>query len=62
MAPAPEAVAEVVRFFIDPQNRYYQIEDERGDFAAFCCFGWDAQVPGGDYSADALDVGLARPT
>jgi RimJ/RimL family protein N-acetyltransferase len=62
IAPPPEAVAEVVRFFVDPLNKYYQIEDERGDFVAFCCFGWDAQVPGGDYSADALDVGLGvRP-
>ena len=29
---------------------------------AFCCFGEDAQVPGGDYSAEALDLGLGvRP-
>lgn len=24
----------------------------------YCCFGTDARVPGGDYSADALDIGL----
>lgn len=29
---------------------------------AFCCFGADAQVPGGDYSKHALDIGLGlRP-
>ena len=62
ITPPPDAVAEVVQFFADPRNMYYQIEDERGDFVAFCCFGWDAQVPGGDYSVEALDVGLGvRP-
>src|SRR5262245_11009242 len=62
IAPPPNAVAEVVQFFVDPRNMYYQIEGERGDFVAFCCFGWDAQVAGGDYSAEALDVGLGvRP-
>ncbi|RCJ24051.1 hypothetical protein A6770_28815 [Nostoc minutum NIES-26] len=47
--------------FVDPQNAYYSIQDN-GELVAFCCFGKDAQVPGGDYAKDALDIGLGvRP-
>lgn len=57
-----EEIDEVVDFFIDPQNGYYSISDDTGEMIAFCCFGQDAQVPGADYSADALDIGLGvRP-
>src|SRR5262245_54371484 len=51
-----------VWFFTAPQNSYYQIRDERGALVAFCCFGLEAQVPGGDYSSAALDIGMGvRP-
>jgi RimJ/RimL family protein N-acetyltransferase len=51
-----------VDFFADPANCYYSITDGSGELAAFCCFGRDAQVSGGDYSAKALDIGLGvRP-
>jgi ribosomal-protein-alanine N-acetyltransferase len=51
-----------VRFFLDPQNGYQAVVDGEGDLVAYCCFGLDAQVPGGDYGVDALDVGLGvRP-
>lgn len=47
--------------FVDPQNAYYSILDN-GELVAFCCFGKEAQVPGGDYEKDALDIGLGvRP-
>jgi RNA polymerase sigma factor (sigma-70 family) len=55
---APKQIEEAVQFFLDPQNAYYSIVAPDGQFVAFCCFGWDAQVPGGDYSLDALDLGL----
>ena len=36
--------------------------DANGYLFAHCCFGPDAQVPGGDYSTEALDVGMGmRP-
>ena len=46
----------------DPAYRYFSIHGEDDDLIAFCCFGEDAQVRGGDYAAPALDVGVGlRP-
>ncbi len=42
---------------LNPDYRYHAVLDGRGDLVAFRCFGEDARVPGGDYSADALDMG-----
>lgn len=61
-----EYAAADVHFFVDPRNRYYAIDrinDSLGrGLGGFCCFGHDAQVPGGDYSEAALDIGLGmRP-
>jgi RimJ/RimL family protein N-acetyltransferase len=53
---------ETVRFFLDPEYAYHAILTAEGELVAYCCFGVDARVPGGDYDADALDVGLGvRP-
>jgi GNAT superfamily N-acetyltransferase len=55
----PEAA---VAFLLDPVNRYYRMDDTSGELAAFCCFGHDARVVGGDYRAEALDIGMGvRP-
>lgn len=36
--------------------------NEQGELLAFCSFGSDGQVPGGDYGAEALDIGIGmRP-
>lgn len=46
----------------DPANCYYAITDEKGELLAYCCFGPDARVPGGNYDLPALDVGVGlRP-
>jgi RimJ/RimL family protein N-acetyltransferase len=46
----------------DPSYHYFSVHDEDGELIAFCCFGEDAQVRGGDYAAPALDVGVGmRP-
>ena len=51
-----------VQSFLHPEYAYHAILDEEGELVAYCCFGADAQVPGGDYGAEALDVGLGlRP-
>jgi len=51
-----------VEYLLDPDNHYYTIHNEEGELLAYCCYGIDAQVPGGDYDLEALDVGLGiRP-
>jgi RimJ/RimL family protein N-acetyltransferase len=51
-----------VASFLDTQRGYCRITNEAGELVGFCCFGSDAQVPGGDYQHPALDIGLGvRP-
>ncbi len=58
----PDNVEKEMQVFLDPQNAYHTVTDEHSDLVAYCCFGPDGQVPGGDYSAAALDIGLGvRP-
>jgi len=59
---APSDVEEDVQALLKPENAYYAVwSDEYGLFG-FCCYGPEAQAPGGDYSEAALDVGLGiRP-
>jgi RimJ/RimL family protein N-acetyltransferase len=53
--------AMLITVFSDPAYGYFQLR-ERGALVGFCCFGAEGQVFGGDYSAPALDVGIAmRP-
>jgi ribosomal-protein-alanine N-acetyltransferase len=49
--------SEAVDSLLDPELRYYAVLDSSGELIAFRCFGSDAQVEGGDYSVDALDMG-----
>ncbi len=59
---APYAVydsdAHTADLMLDPANNYHAVVDASGSLVAFCCFGREAQVPGGDYSDDALDIGV----
>jgi RimJ/RimL family protein N-acetyltransferase len=55
---ASDEVESVVQYMMDPQNAYSSITDEQGELVAYCCFGREGQVPGGDYSSDALDIGM----
>jgi GNAT superfamily N-acetyltransferase len=53
---------EMVQELLTPEYRYHAILSNRGTLVAFCCFGADARVPGGDYGEEALDIGLGvRP-
>lgn len=55
-------IDKLIDFFVDPHNAYYSITDSQDNLVGFCCFGHDAQVPGGDYTAEALDLGVGlRP-
>jgi len=58
-SPDPE---NTLQYLLDPQNAFYGIYGQNGDLEAFCSFGLDGQVSGGDYSTPALDIGLGiRP-
>lgn len=48
---------ESIRALLSPELNYFAVTDQRGDMIAFRCFGMDAQVAGGDYTQDALDMG-----
>src|SRR5690606_23958793 len=52
-----------VQVLLDPRYAYYAVTDSAGFLVGFCCYGIDAQVPGGDYQdTGALDIGLGlRP-
>jgi RimJ/RimL family protein N-acetyltransferase len=57
-------IQDALQVFLDPEYAYYTVADGNGDggLAAFCCFGSDAQVFGGDYRAPGLDIGVGmRP-
>ena len=49
--------AEIATSFLAPEYHYYAVLDGQQALIAYRCFGADARVPGGDYSADALDMG-----
>ena len=56
-----EQFAEGMNALLDPANSYYAVT-EAEVLVAYCCFGPDGQVPGGDYQAEALDIGMGvRP-
>lgn len=48
-----------VEYFLDPATNCYSLSDEEGHLLAVATFGPDGRVPGGDYSAEAVDIGLA---
>ena len=53
---------DTLRYLLDPQNVFYGIYGQNGDLEAFCSFGPDGQVSGGDYNTPALDIGMGvRP-
>jgi RimJ/RimL family protein N-acetyltransferase len=57
-----EDIEEEVRYFLDPEVNCYAVKDAMGELVAYCTFGSDGRVPGGDYDAEALDIGLGvRP-
>ena len=51
-----------VHAFLDPDLQFHAVRDRELMLAGFCSYGLDGQVPGGDYSDEALDIGLGmRP-
>ena len=57
-----EESEETRKYLLDRQNKFHALRDRNGELVGFCSFGVDAQVPGGDYGEDALDIGMGiRP-
>ncbi len=56
--PADDQTERYVRAFLEPDLQFHAVLDGDNDFIGFCSFGLDGQVPGGDYSEDALDIGV----
>jgi len=53
---------ELLQYLLDRDTACYGLTDADGDLVGFCTFGTDGQVPGGDYSTEALDIGMGiRP-
>ena len=60
--PGVRQTEEYVREFLNPLFKFHAVMDAHGGLVGFCSFGIDGQVPGGDYSEEALDIGLGmRP-
>lgn len=54
----PEQVEEAVRYNTDPVNHVFAMFNPQGELVGYCSYGADARVRGGDYSENALDIGL----
>lgn len=54
----PEQMNNAIPYNIDPSNNVYAMYDQDDRLVGYCSFGRDAQVPGGDYSQPALDIGM----
>lgn len=49
-------------YLLEPQNSFFAILNQHGELEGYCSFGADGRVPGGDYSKQALDIGMSiRP-
>lgn len=53
----PEYIEEDLVYHLDPTNNIYSMYRE-DELIGYCSYGRDAQVPGGDYSEEALDIGM----
>jgi ribosomal-protein-alanine N-acetyltransferase len=53
-----EKVEKAVQHNIDPENNVYAMFNQNNKLIGYCSYGKDAQVPGGNYSEEALDIGL----
>lgn len=65
LQPVAENFDRDLAAMLRPEYHYYAVSDDSdtgGALVGFCCYGEDAQVVGGNYTAPALDVGLGlRP-
>lgn len=53
----PEYIEEDLVYHLDPANNIYSMY-HNDNLVGYCSFGQDGRVPGGDYSEQAVDIGL----
>ncbi|KST65960.1 GNAT family N-acetyltransferase [Mastigocoleus testarum] len=56
--PDSSHIEENIQEFTNPQNAYYSLTNSNSELVAHCCFGTEARVSDGNYSVEALDIGL----
>lgn len=44
--------------FFNPESPHYSVTDKNGALIGFLATGFECQVPGGDYSEPAVDIGI----
>jgi len=54
---SPENFEKDLAYHIDPVNNLFNMYRDN-ELIGYCSFGRDARVPGGDYSEEAIDIGL----
>jgi len=54
---SPEYIERDLAYHLDPANNVYCMF-LNNELVGYCSYGRDAQVPGGDYSEEALDIGM----
>ena len=55
----PIELVEAIDYFLQPENHFRAVLNQpTGELAAFCSFGPDGRVAGGDYSLEAIDIGM----
>lgn len=57
-----DRIQEELCYLLEEKNAFFAILNQQGDLEGFCSFGSDARVPGGNYSSEAIDIGMGiRP-
>jgi len=54
---SPENFERDLAYHLDPINNLYSMY-RNDELIGYCSYGSDARVPGGDYSEEALDIGM----
>ena len=59
----PDHLEKDLRDWVDPEKAYFSIVGDQDALIGYCCFGTEAQVPGGLYEGDdTIDIGAGmRP-
>ena len=53
-------ILEDLLYLLEEKNAFFATLNLQGELEGYCSFGSDGQVPGGDYSAEALDIGIVK--